>query len=184
MPAAQRSTLRIGAGAVKNTTYAQPSVSAAATSTCNGCTCASNPGATRARLAAMRGGVPLTMANQPSQTSTAAQAKVTTPNQSSAEAAPRRSVGMPCEARKQSGASTEIRFTSSAGPQNDRPPSVRITATAGTNTRGSRQRARSAQHAQSASGQAGQANQLAVEKKYSRFASIAPCGCIAIFHHE
>jgi hypothetical protein len=65
----------------------------------------------------MRGGVPTTAANQPSHTSTAQQEKVTTPNQSSAAAAPRRRVGMPCEARKQSGASTEIRLTSSAGPQ-------------------------------------------------------------------
>src|SRR5205814_836095 len=83
-----------------------------------------------------------------SQISPTKKAKVMTPNQSSAAAAPRRSVSTPCEASSASGASSASRLTSCAGPLYAAPSRAASEANAGTKSRGSSKRRRSAHTAQ------------------------------------
>src|SRR5207302_4016363 len=142
-----------------------------------------NPGAARTKLAATLGGTPVIIPIYPSQISPTKKAKVMTPNQSSAAAAPRRSVSTPCEASSASGASSASSLTSCGGPRYAAPNSVASEANAGTKSRGSPRRRRLDHTAQAASGQAGHANQLPVERKYCTFVLSAPCGCEAKVHH-
>src|SRR5882762_2884776 len=72
----------------------------------------------------------------PSQISPTKKAKLMTPNQSSAAAAPRRSVTTPCEASSASGASSASRLTSCGGPMNAAPNRMASEANAGTKSRG------------------------------------------------
>src|SRR5205814_2116153 len=107
--------------------------------------CGVNPGAARTKLAATLGGTPVIIPMYPSQISPTKKAKVMTPNQSSAAAAPRRSVSTPCEASSASGASSASRLTSCAGPMYAAPSRAASEANAGTKSRGSSKRRRSAE---------------------------------------